>query len=263
MAKDASRSGKPGMKFTNPMREAAIDDSDDEDLDPEKEVTIVTGRRLNTAPENAVDADGDKNGGGLGEEEIADLTFAFEACDLDSGGTIDNEELLAVLRVFGADITEEEIAAVIVATQKDFRGQRAVPEQKELMMFSPRNISRKFNKDGKDLLVEVDGELNLPEFIHMMTAESAAKFFPNGWEEGAYHMRLLKNAYNTADADGDNELTFEELSTSINSLVRPPFISLPNVLVSSVAQQPCLIVGSCDSTREPCPRATLKRCGDF
>ena len=68
------------------------------------------------------------------------------------------------------------------------------------------------------MTVEHPEDLNLPEFTHLMTSGLVDEYFPNGWSEGAYHMRLLKNAFTTADLDGNNELEFEELSISINSL---------------------------------------------
>eukprot|EP01050_Picozoa_sp_SAG11_P025588 SAG11_NODE_5826_length_1455_cov_1.042773_1_plen_78_part_10 len=73
-----------GTKFKNPMLQGGnSDEEDDLDDGPPKELKEVE----------------------LDNDELNDLSFAFEACDLDGSGTIDVEELEAVLKVFGAKVT--------------------------------------------------------------------------------------------------------------------------------------------------------------
>ena len=209
----ARKNGHPRKAAVyNPMFEATGSDEDSGGEDTEKVLQAPTGPDSHVATQESRRAEGN----GLEEEELADLTFAFEACDLDSGGTIDAGELLTVLKVFGVaeDFSIHQVEELIAATKKGFRSQNSTAKNGRGLKFM-----RRMNKQGKDLTVKSPSdELNLPEFICMMTSESAQRCFPNGWSEGAYHMRLLKNAYSTADTNHDNELTFEELAIAINSL---------------------------------------------
>jgi Ca2+-binding EF-hand superfamily protein len=57
----------------------------------------------------------------LSEDDINDLTYAFQACDADRGGTIDVSELHAMLEVLGAPaVTMEQVQQLFVDSKKDF-----------------------------------------------------------------------------------------------------------------------------------------------
>jgi Ca2+-binding EF-hand superfamily protein len=189
-----------GKKFANPMHdmgmpeEKLLEAADEAATEIEKEI-IEKGPTPVEGPTE------------LEPEEISDLTFAFEACDLDGGGTIDAEELFAVLKVFGAMIVQSAVSDLISGAKAGYKA--SVTKAK---------VKQKKNKKGIELTIDHPVDLNLPEFIHLMTSGDVDEYFPNGWTEGAYHMRLLKSAFATADLDGNNELEFEELATAINSL---------------------------------------------
>lgn len=57
----------------------------------------------------------------LSEDDLSDLTYAFQACDADRGGTIDVSELHAMLDVLGAPgLTMELVRQLFVDSKKDF-----------------------------------------------------------------------------------------------------------------------------------------------
>eukprot|EP01051_Picozoa_sp_SAG22_P001357 SAG22_NODE_52_length_24288_cov_15.594568_25_plen_751_part_00 len=186
-----------GRKFANPMLDMEVNDDAVEEAVSSIHGATGTKPVIIGKPE-------------LGKEELSDLAFAFEACDLDDGGTIDADELQAVLAVFGAKLA----AGTVKALQAKAKAGRKKKEAEGKTTGKKRK-----NKKGADMSVEHPEDLNFPEFVYLMTEGLVDEYFSeNGWEEGAYHMRLLKSAYVTADLDGNNELEFEELSTSINSL---------------------------------------------
>ena len=68
-----------------------------------------------------------------------------------------------------------------------------------------------------------DGEqelnISFPEFIFLLTSHLVDEVLPGGdWKASAYHMRLLRNAFDTADVDGNNELEYDELEMVVMSL---------------------------------------------
>ena len=46
------------------------------------------------------------------EEELSDLTYAFQAADMDGGGAIDCDEFAMMLAVMGCDISMEQVKEV-------------------------------------------------------------------------------------------------------------------------------------------------------
>eukprot|EP01052_Picozoa_sp_SAG31_P000915 SAG31_NODE_29_length_32663_cov_14.779695_2_plen_725_part_00 len=184
-----------GKKFANPMMDMDMDANELEEA-----ASAVESAVKPVAPSKPE----------LDQEELSDLAFAFEACDLDEGGLIDAEELGAVLRVFGANLSAHTVQGLMTNAKAGRKRKEAA---------GAGSKKKRKNKKGKDMTIESEQDLNFPEFVYLMTEDGLIdEYFPNGWGEGAYHMRLLKSAYATADLDGNNELEFEELSTSINSL---------------------------------------------
>ena len=57
----------------------------------------------------------------LTEDELSDLTFAFQACDIDGGGTIEAEELHAMVAVLGADVTVDRVEDLIKEAKQEFK----------------------------------------------------------------------------------------------------------------------------------------------
>eukprot|EP01050_Picozoa_sp_SAG11_P006514 SAG11_NODE_508_length_8874_cov_5.205812_4_plen_136_part_00 len=52
----------------------------------------------------------------------------------------------------------------------------------------------------------------------MMRAGALKKFLPGDWQERAEDMRKLREAFDAADVDGDNQLELEELEMCIVSM---------------------------------------------
>ena len=60
------------------------------------------------------------NESGMSEDELADLTYAFQAADMDGGGAIDEEEFSMMLSVMGCDISIEQVRKVIGDAKEGF-----------------------------------------------------------------------------------------------------------------------------------------------
>lgn len=75
-------------------------------------------------------------------------------------------------------------------------------------------------EDGDE--VGTEGEeidtLGFAEFVFMMRAGALHQVLPGDWHERATDMRTLREAFNTADVDGDNKLELDELEMVILSL---------------------------------------------
>ena len=56
-----------------------------------------------------------------------------------------------------------------------------------------------------------EGELSSAEFIFMMRAGLLSQYLPSDWRERAEDMRKLREAFDCADVDGNNQLEMEEL----------------------------------------------------
>ena len=65
---------------------------------------------------------------GMTEDEFADLTYAFQAADMDAGGSIDYDEFKLMLSVMGCDISDEEVARCIHAAKDGFFAWRAMAD---------------------------------------------------------------------------------------------------------------------------------------
>jgi calmodulin len=72
--------------------------------------------------------------GSRDDEREAELKEAFNAIDLDGGGTIDTEELGQAFKQYGEKTTDEEIAKIIAQIDVDGDGELDFDEFKTLMM---------------------------------------------------------------------------------------------------------------------------------
>ena len=244
----------------------------------------------------------------LTEDELSDLTFAFQACDLDDAGTIAPDELHAMLSVLGAEIDEEVCIALMKEAKQEFKqwlathevgvalpehmahdkrkghgihgetkhgGQRhhaelsidktnrhhpvmsrmqrahANPVVKAVvspLTYTGKMMSMSYGLAKKKVpertrseindaeakvgeggvvameenalhgLIETETEMIFAEYVHMMCGETIKKYTSADWHKSAYQMRLYRNAYDTADVDGDNALDFEELEMVVMAL---------------------------------------------
>lgn len=60
------------------------------------------------------------NESAMTEDELEDLTYAFQAADMDGGGAIDPEEFSLMLNVMGCTISMDQVKAVITDAKKGF-----------------------------------------------------------------------------------------------------------------------------------------------
>jgi hypothetical protein len=244
----------------------------------------------------------------LTEDELSDLTFAFQACDLDDAGTIAPDELHAMLSVLGADIDDAGCLALMKEAKQDFKDWLAthevgtvLPDHMEhskgkghgvhgetkhggerhhhhlaidrknrhhpvlsrlhrahghpavkalvapatytgkMMSISyelaKKTIPEKTKTDIDELeaevgeggvvvmeenalhgLIDSETEMIFAEYVHMMCSTTIQKYTAADWHKSAYQMRLYRNAYDTADVDGDNQLEFRELEMVVMAL---------------------------------------------
>ena len=66
-------------------------------------------------------------------------------------------------------------------------------------------------EDAARAMMEEEEELIFAEFVFMMRGGDLKEFMPGDWQEKADDMRTLRDAFDTADVDGDNQLELEEL----------------------------------------------------
>jgi Ca2+-binding EF-hand superfamily protein len=115
---------KKNAQTLNPMlAELVVADDDDDELEH-----IPKGSRI-TNPMLGGGADGGKlsasqmieaNESEMTDEELSELTYAFQAADMDGGGVIDIEEFELMLTVMGATITHEQTIGVVREAKDGF-----------------------------------------------------------------------------------------------------------------------------------------------
>ena len=101
---------------------------------------------------------------------------------------------------------------------------QAVAGPTELLKMSAKMARSKSSSDGdgddeaagRDLLDDAD--LAFAEYVFMMRAGLLTQFLPGDWQERAEDMRKLREAFDTADVDGDNQLELEELEMVITAM---------------------------------------------
>ena len=107
------------QSFENPMLQA---DSDEEDEDGSRKLANPMladgagddGDDISTAQMIAA------NESEMGETELEDLTYAFEAADLGGEGVITDVEFGLMVRVMGCEMTEEDVKKVIAEAVDGF-----------------------------------------------------------------------------------------------------------------------------------------------
>jgi|EP01046_Picozoa_sp_COSAG06_P021886 hypothetical protein len=82
------------------------------------DVSVPTFEREDASEESKV-ADLEQT---LTEDELSDLTFAFQALDIDGNGTIEPRELHAMMAVLGAEVESDVIADLFRHTKAEFLG---------------------------------------------------------------------------------------------------------------------------------------------
>ena len=70
--------------------------------------------------------------GGMTEDELADLTYAFQAADMDGGGAIDSEEFQMMLTVMGCTISDEEVKQCMFDAKQGFGAWKKLADQENV-----------------------------------------------------------------------------------------------------------------------------------
>eukprot|EP01043_Picozoa_sp_COSAG02_P033959 COSAG02_NODE_2347_length_9092_cov_4.284666_4_plen_621_part_00 len=124
----------------------------------------------------------------------------------------------ALQKVAGAGIAVTGLALKPLAMLT----RQAVAGPTELLKMSAKMARASSSTDGdeeqkgRDMMDEDD--LSFAEYVFMMRAGLLTKFLPGDWQERAEDMRKLREAFDTADVDGDNQLELEELEMVITAM---------------------------------------------
>eukprot|EP01043_Picozoa_sp_COSAG02_P014829 COSAG02_NODE_618_length_19461_cov_39.117447_6_plen_1075_part_00 len=73
-------------------------------------------------------------------------------------------------------------------------------------------------EDAARAMMEEENELIFAEFVFMMRGGELSQFLVGNWQERAEDMSKLREAFDTADVDGDNELELEELEMVVTAM---------------------------------------------
>lgn len=128
------------------------------------------------------------NESGMTEEELSDLTYAFQAADMDGGGAIDQEEFSMMLSVMGCDISDAQVEQAIVDAKEGFSAW--------LKMADAENIA-KCQRVWEEYDEDKSGTMDLGEVNNVIEALQNMGFNPS--------------PISAADMD-DGELDFDEFS---------------------------------------------------
>ena len=319
-------------------REREFDSNDADDLAMENPLAT----KLQESPQSAIEA----NQSEMTEDELNDLTYAFQAADMDGGGAIDEEEFALMLAVMGCEIDAESVKRVINEAKEGFADwlkladeenvkrcqvvwdqydddksgtmdlieintcitalqdlgckastmtaeemkkmasrpdgeltfeefsqwylkQEGLPDgfsapsgqlggglgkkekgkiakAREAVMKPLSGMTKKVASGPQQLLqqsarmmkaedatgndedydeeaagramLEEEADLIFAEFVFMMRAGMLSEFLPGDWQERAEDMRKLREAFDAADVDGNNELELEELEMCVISM---------------------------------------------
>lgn len=74
-----------------------------------------------------------------------------------------------------------------------------------------------------------NNEIIFAEYAFMMRGGTLSRFLPGEWQDRAADMRKLRDAFNTADVDGNNELELEELEMVIIAMNPKATISTDDI----------------------------------
>lgn len=147
-------------------------------------------------------------------DELSDLRATFEACDTDKSGGMDMQEFTVVLRLWGVEEDPAQLAAELIAEAKKIHANQSAQAKASF-----KQLLRKIGLPWgmKETPSVGDKELSFAEFV-LLVEEGSVVDKVEDWLEGAFHMRLFKSGYDTADTDGNGELTHAELYLAIGSL---------------------------------------------
>lgn len=146
------RPAKKGATTVNPMlAELVVAESDEED--DTRSGSQFANPMLAGGGGGAGKGDGTSsaqmiaaNSSEMTDEELSDLTYAFQAADMDGGGIIDADEFELMLTVIGATITKEQIRDVIGDAKEGFAAWKQQSDEETIEMCS--GIWEEFDADN-------------------------------------------------------------------------------------------------------------------
>ena len=145
-----------------------------------------TSRRVYAARRNAAEAAHSvgpqsnqaftANDSEMTEEELADMTYAFQAVDMDNGGYLDIEEFGTMLAVMGCEITPEQVKEVFSEAKNGFVGWL-------------RSKDDQTKQHCRDVWSQIDwdmsGDLGAKEINYLVTTLRHQGFNPTGFSDAA------------------------------------------------------------------------------
>ena len=182
---------KKGATTVNPMLAELIvgglDDEDEPEVIRGKVVAnpMITGSGGGEASAAQMIA---ANESAMTDEELSDLTYAFQAADMDGGGIIDADEFNLMLTVMGAEITRQQIMSVIGDAKEGFAAWKRTSDEecveKCRVIWEEYDEDKSGTMDRKEIAAVIeklrsmgadpepisesdmaDGELNFDEFM--------------------------------------------------------------------------------------------------
>ena len=144
------RPTKKGATTVNPMLvELVVQDSDEEDSSPTATQFVNpmlagggAGKGAGVSSAQMIEA----NKSEMTDEELSDLTYAFQAADMDGGGIIDADEFELMLTVIGATITKEQILGVIRGAKEGFAAWKRQSDEETVLIC--KRIWEEFDEDN-------------------------------------------------------------------------------------------------------------------
>lgn len=85
-------------------------------------------------------------------------------------------------------------------------------------MNADKNAEDYDEEEAGRAMMEQEGELIFAEFVFMLRGGELKDFMPGDWQERAEDMSKLREAFDTADVDGDNQLELEELEMVVMAM---------------------------------------------
>jgi Ca2+-binding EF-hand superfamily protein len=113
----AAKSGS-GNKVTNPMLAVDLELELSEEQVPEQDMSAAAMIEANASE--------------MTEDELADLTYAFQAADMNGAGAVDSGEFMTMLQVMGCQISMEQVKGIIGESKDGFRAWKLVADEENV-----------------------------------------------------------------------------------------------------------------------------------
>ena len=87
-----------------------------------------------------------RNQSEMTEQQLADLTYAFQAADMNGEGAVSSDEFMLLLKVFGCDLTEAALSDVMAKAKSGFAALLKVADEENIAKC--KQIWQQFNSDS-------------------------------------------------------------------------------------------------------------------